>query len=208
MYCWWAGLPTVFWISHWYELCSFVSGPVFVQKLLNEKKKQSLAVAFSSIFRYIDDVLSINNNQFLSYVDLIYPNELGIKDTTEWSTSASYLDILLKLDINGKIKTQLYDKRDDFNVFNVNFPYLYSNILASPTYGVYTSQLIQYAIACSTYDQFLVRGSLLTNKLMSQGFQQSRLQTAVPNFMVVTMILFPHTIFRWATCCLMFHTNR
>jgi hypothetical protein len=68
----------------------------FIQKLLHEKK--SLAVAFNSTFRYID-VLSINNNQFNSYVDLINPNELEIKD----STSASYLDMLLNLDTNIQI---------------------------------------------------------------------------------------------------------
>jgi hypothetical protein len=61
----------------------------FIQKLLHEKKK-SLAVAFNSTFRYIDDVLSINNNQFQSLVDSIYPNELEIKDTTESFTSPSY----------------------------------------------------------------------------------------------------------------------
>ena len=82
----------------------------FIQKLLHEKKK-SLAVAFKSTFRYIDDVLCINNNQFHSCVDSIYPDEMEIKDTTECSTSASYLDVLLKLDTNGKITTQLYDKR-------------------------------------------------------------------------------------------------
>ena len=93
-----------------------------------------------------------------------------------------YLDVLLKLDTNGKITTQLYDKRDDFNFSIVNFPYLCSNIPASPAYGVYISQLIRYARACSTYDQFLVRGNLLTNKLMSQGFQLSRLQAAFRKF--------------------------
>jgi hypothetical protein len=67
----------------------------FIQKLLHEKKK-SFAVAFNSTFRYIDDVLSITNNHFHSYIDSIYPNELEIKDTTECSTSASHLDVLLK----------------------------------------------------------------------------------------------------------------
>jgi hypothetical protein len=119
----------------------------FIQKLLHEKKK-FLAVAFISTSRYIDDVLSINN------VDSIYPNELKIKDITECFTSASYLDVLLKLDTNGKITTQLYDKQDDFNSSIVNFPYLCSNIPASPAYGVCISQLIQYARACPTYDQF------------------------------------------------------
>jgi hypothetical protein len=64
---------------------------------------------------------------------------------------------------NSKLTTQLYDKRDDFNFSIVNFLYLYSNILALPAYGVYISQLIRYARACSAYDQCLVRGSLLTN---------------------------------------------
>jgi hypothetical protein len=61
----------------------------FIQKLLQEKNKAP-AVAFNSTFRYIDDVLSINNDQFHSYVDSIYPSKLEIKDTTESSTSASY----------------------------------------------------------------------------------------------------------------------
>jgi hypothetical protein len=101
--------------------------------------------------------------------------------TPQCSTSASYLDVL-ELDTNGKITTQLSDKRDDFNFSIVNFPYLCSNTPASSAYGVYISQLIRYSRACLMYDQFLIRGSLLTNKLMSQEFQLSRLQAAFRNF--------------------------
>jgi hypothetical protein len=72
---------------YWYEA-------EVIEKLLHEKKK-FLAVAFNSTFRYIDDVLSINNNQFYTYVATVYPSELEIKDTTDCSTSASFLDILL-----------------------------------------------------------------------------------------------------------------
>jgi hypothetical protein len=118
----------------------------FIQNLLHEKKK-SFSVAFNSTFRYVDDVLSINDNHFHSYVYSIYPNELKIKDTKECSTSASYLDVLSKLDTNGKLTIKPYDKRDDFNFSIVNFSYLYSNIPASPAYGVYISQLIRYARA-------------------------------------------------------------
>jgi hypothetical protein len=95
-------------------------------------------VAFSPTIRYIDDVLSIND-QFHSYVDSIYPSELEIKDTTESSTSASYLDVLLNIDAGGKLTTQLYDKRDDFNFAIVNFPYTCSNIPLLPAYGGYIS---------------------------------------------------------------------
>jgi hypothetical protein len=135
----------------------------FIQKLLHEKKKISCWGCQFDI-RYIYDDLSINNNQFHTHVDsiLVYPNELEIKDTTECSTSASYLDRLLKLDINGKLTTQLYDKRDDFNFSIVNFPFLCINITISPVYGVYISQMIRYARACSMYGQFLIWGSLLT----------------------------------------------
>ena len=115
-------------------------------------------------------------------IQYIPTNELEIKDTTESSMSASYLDILLNIDINGKLTTQLYDKRDDFSFSIVNFPYLCSNIPSSPAYGVYVSQLIRYARACSAYDQFLNRGKLLTDKLLLQGFQQSRLKAAFRKF--------------------------
>jgi hypothetical protein len=52
----------------------------FIEKLVNEKK--ILAVAFNSTFWYVYNVLSINNNQFYTYVHSLYPNELEIKDTT------------------------------------------------------------------------------------------------------------------------------
>jgi hypothetical protein len=118
----------------------------FIQKLLHEKKNY-LAKAFSSTFRYIDDVLSINNNNFHSYVYSIYPNELEITDITECPTSILYLDVLLKLDTNGKFTTQLYDKQDDFNFSLIDFPYLCINVPLSPADSVCISQLIRYARA-------------------------------------------------------------
>jgi hypothetical protein len=92
------------------------------------RRKKSLAVALNSSFSYVDNVLSINNNHFKLYVDLIYLSKLEIKDTAECFTSPSYLDMLLKLDTKGKLMTQLYDKPDDFNFSIVNFPLLYMYI--------------------------------------------------------------------------------
>jgi hypothetical protein len=48
--------------------------------------------------------------------------------------------------------------------------------------AIYISQLIRYARACSTYDQFLSRSTLLTDKLMLQRFLQSRLMSAFRKF--------------------------
>jgi hypothetical protein len=131
---------------------------------------------------YIDDVLSINNDQFHSYIDSIYHSELQIKDTTESSTLDSYLNVLLNIDVGGKLTTQLYDKRNYFSFTIVNFPYICSNTSLSPTYGVYISQLIPYARTCSTYDQYMSRGRLLTDKLILQLFLQSHLMSAFCKF--------------------------
>jgi hypothetical protein len=58
---------------------------------------------------------------FGDFVDRIYPIELEIKDTTHTYTSASYLDLHLELDGEGRLTTKLYDKRDDFNFGLVSF---------------------------------------------------------------------------------------
>jgi hypothetical protein len=115
-------------------------------KNFNMRRKNILLWPSIFTFRYIDDVLSINHNKFHSSVDSIYPNQLEIKDITECSTSALYLDVLLKWDINGKIKTQLYDKQDDFNFSIVNLPHPCSNIPASPACGVYSICMILHDI--------------------------------------------------------------
>lgn len=56
-----------------------------------------------STFRYTNDVLSINNWYFHSYVGSIYHCELEIKDTIEPESSDLCLDILLEKDINGNL---------------------------------------------------------------------------------------------------------
>jgi hypothetical protein len=52
-----------------------------------------------------------------------------------------FLDLHLEIDSEGRLRTKLYDKRDDFNFPIVNFPFICSNIPAAPAYGVYISHL-------------------------------------------------------------------
>ena len=84
----------------------------FIQSLLSAGKKR-LASQFNFTYRYIDDVLSINNPYVENYLGQMYPPELEIKDTTESNTSASYLDLLLSIGRDGQLRTSLYDKLDD-----------------------------------------------------------------------------------------------
>jgi hypothetical protein len=67
--------------------------------------------------------------------------------------------------------------RDDFPFSIVNFPFVCNNVPAAPVYGVYISQLIRYARACGSNQDFLVRGFLLTRKLLNQWFLLVKLKS-------------------------------
>ena len=66
----------------------------FLDKLLKEGKRQ-LATKFSLSYRYIYDLISFNTKRFKEFISDIYPNELNISETTESTSVASYLNLLL-----------------------------------------------------------------------------------------------------------------
>jgi hypothetical protein len=146
----------------------------FIQNLVKDKKIHE-ARAFNFTYRYIDDVLSINNPRFAEFLPLIYPPELEIKEITYTASSASCLDLYLEFDDSGQHSTKIYDKGDDFNFKIKTFPNMCSNIPASPAYGVFNSQLIHYARASSNYSDFLKRHLYLRNRLFDQGYEKIRL---------------------------------
>ena len=150
------------------------------QSLLSTGRKQ-LASQFNFTYRYIDDVLSINDPEFENYLGQMYSVELDIKvkDTTESDTSATYLDLLLSIGRDGQLHTSIYDKRDDFNFHIINFPFLSSNIRASLAYDVFISQLKGYAQACSSYGCFILRATRLSKKLLDQGYVKERFKSSL-----------------------------
>ena len=139
-------------------------------RLQLDDNQQTLARPFKSTFRYKNDVLPLNNLRLGHFVDHIYPIELEIKDTTDTDRSASCFDLLLEIDSEGWLRTNLFDKRDNFNFPIGNFPFICSNIPAAPAYRVYISQLIRYSRACGSYQDFLERWLLLTKKLLNLWF--------------------------------------
>ena len=123
--------------------------------------------------------LSRNNSKFGGFVGRIYPIELEIKDTTD--RSASYLDPHLEINNTDRLRTKLHDIGDGFNSRIVNVPFICSNIITAPVYGVYFSQLIRYYRACGSYHDYLDRGLLFTRKLriLNQGFLVVKLKSAI-----------------------------
>ena len=62
------------------------------------------------------------------------PSEIEVKDNNDTQKSASYCN--LYLDNRERLKSKLYDKRDDFTFPIFTFPFIGSNILAAPAVGV------------------------------------------------------------------------
>ena len=92
------------------------------------------------------------------YVDCIYSTELEIKDTTDIASSASYLDIHVEIE------------DETTREFISNFP-SWTFLLME-----YISQLIWYARAWVSHQDFLDIELLLTRKLQKQGFLVAKLK--------------------------------
>ena len=56
-------------------------------------------------------------------------------------SDAPFLDLHLAIS-NGFVSSKIYDKRDDFDIYMVNFPFLDGDVPPSTSYGVYISLLI------------------------------------------------------------------
>ena len=90
---------------------------------VSEDNQSDVTEAFSSTSRYLDDLLSIDNNFFDSMVNRIYPSELQLNKANVSDTEALFLDLHLSIP-GGFVKTKIYDKRDDFDFDIVHFPFL------------------------------------------------------------------------------------
>ena len=66
------------------------------------KQDMNKAVQFCNTFRYIDDLFSVNNEHFGHYINVIYPSELELNDTTLTSNEVCYLDTRIKTGDNNK----------------------------------------------------------------------------------------------------------
>ena len=132
---------------------------------------------------HLDGVLSLNNSKFGNYVKRISPIELVIQDTTETDKSASYFDLNLEIDTEGRLKTKLYDKRDDVSYPIVNFPFLCSKNPAVPAYGVYMyiSQIIRCSRDCISYHDFLDK-VFAHKEASNQLFQTVKLKSSLQKF--------------------------
>ena len=116
----------------------------FVDNLIRSGHMR-LARSFSLYYRYTDDLIVFNNKKFVDYLRAIDPSQLTVQKANKSDHLANYLDLTFMIDSGGKLSNRLYDKRNDFELRIVNFPFLSSSTPSGLSYGVYIPQHIGYA---------------------------------------------------------------
>ena len=163
------------------DLFLFCQERNFMDRLV-KNKKLDLIESFNRTSRYLDDILNINNPKFEKYIPDIYPKELLLTKANLIDNHVSFLDLDLKINASGTIESKIYDKRDDFGFPIVNFPWLDGDVPRAPCYGIYISQLVRFARACSNVNDFHSRNLLLSSKLISQGYRYHKLRKTFGKF--------------------------
>lgn len=153
----------------------------FMAKLQKDPNKHHLIETFNNTYRYLDDILSLNNPTFSNFITDIYPSELTLNKSNVTDDRCPFLDLDLRI-IDGKLHTKIYDKRDDFTFPIVNFPFLDGDVPLAPSYGVYISQLVRYARICSSVSDFNTKNLFITNKLLKQGYRYHKLVKSFSKF--------------------------
>ena len=112
----------------------------------------------------------------------MYPAELEINDTTE-EHHFCFLPRFTTFDWEGW-STSHFDLRQTrwFQFPHHKLSFLSSNIPSSPAYGVFVSQLIRYARACSSCECFILRVRRLSSKLLKQGYLAECLKSSYRKF--------------------------
>ena len=94
----------------------------------SEETLAEVIETFISTLLYLDDVLSIDKYFFDNMATPIYPSEHSVK----WCQCLRYRGLFSVLHLStsdGFVKTELYDKQDEFDFDILNFPLLDGDVL-------------------------------------------------------------------------------
>ena len=141
-------------------------------KSLSNVNQAEIIEAFKSISRYLDDLLNIDNPDFEGMVNRIYPPELQLNKANTSDTEAPFCICICPF------QTELFHLK--FMISAMTF--LDGDVPRSISYGVYISQLIQFARVSSHVADFNARNKSLTAKLLQQGYRYHKLRKTFSKF--------------------------
>jgi hypothetical protein len=146
------------------------------------------ARAFHSTFRFIDDVLSIDNPFWEKYVGKpfeeggIYPKALTLNNTSLSNKEVTFLGMHI-FECNGSLELDVFDKRKEFPFAVRRYPQMCSLIPQSIPYGVFVGQLTRYYRVCTQTGFFVENARILALTLITQGCKKSRIVKCFRSFL-------------------------
>ena len=149
---------------------------------IKKAKKDNIVLArtFHNTFRYIDDLITINNNYFENNIRNIYPAELELKHEGDYGDNnhANFLD--LKIDIvNSQFHTSLYDKRDKFNFHIVRMPNKKSNLPQKMFLNTINAEILRICRVTNNFEDFKSTVLKLMSRMKNQGASKTILITSI-----------------------------
>ena len=148
---------------------------------LNKMKKENnvLARKFGKIFRYIDDLLAINDgDEFEKHFLEIYPTELELKKENIINTETSFLELSISISDNS-FHTKLYDKRDDFGFHISRLPFRDSNIPKRMFYSSVGAEVLRICRATSNLHDTTLSVKSLVSRMYRQGAIEHNLKDSL-----------------------------
>lgn len=153
----------------------------YESKFLKEltKTDNRKARLFSSVFRYLDDLIAINDGGlFEQNYREIYPPELELKKENNGYSTASFLD--LDIAICGKrFNLKLYDKRDAFPFSIVRMPNLSNNMPSRIFYATIGSEILRIGKCTTERTDFINTCCTLMVRMKNQGATYFKMKSLV-----------------------------
>jgi hypothetical protein len=152
------------------KVCQWLAGGLWFSPVSSTKKTDCHYIS-EILLRVALNTITLN------------PLKIGVMWLSAFDTFKLFIMILYNLyiiiDSEGRLRTKLYDEREDFNFLIVNFPFICSYIPAAPAYWVYIFKLVRYYRACGSYHDFLDRLFLLTKNILNQWFLVVKLKSSL-----------------------------
>ena len=148
---------------------------------MNELKEIIEARILCNIFRFIDDLNSINDGQeFESSFSKIYPEELQLGKENTVKHEANFLDLEIKIK-DGKFHFHLFDKRDSFPFSIVRMPDKSSNIPSSIVYSAIGAESLRTARTSNNPESFSTAIKPIA-RMSRQGVFIGKINSCILNF--------------------------
>jgi len=148
----------------------------YESKYVKEVKKKDIFTArkFRHTFRFIDDLVAINDDgEFEKSFKDIYPPELELKKE-HGDSSVSFLD--LSISIKGRsFETSLYDKRDSFPFSIVRMPFKCSNMPSKIFRATIGGEILRIGRASSSTEAFVGSAKTVIERMKRQGAHDEEL---------------------------------